>query len=121
MNHFKLESFSCPCCDLNNISIKLTDMLDEARELAGIPFMVNSGCRCKKHNARIGGSASSSHITTEKVECTATDIACRSSRDRMLMLQAMIQVGFRRIGIGKTFIHVDVDEAKDQNVVWNYG
>ena len=50
----------------------------------------------------------------------AVDISCNSSRDRSIILTALIDSGFTRIGIGKTFIHVDLDKSKSQNVIWMY-
>jgi len=32
----------------------------------------------------------------------------------------LLEVGFTRIGIGNTFIHVDIDKDKSQNVIWTY-
>lgn len=90
-------------------------MLDHARELAGIPFKINSGYRTIEHNEKVGGKPNSSHIVGK-----AVDIAIRNSRERWLILEALIDVGFNRIGLAKTFIHVDSDDYKDANVVWTY-
>ena len=32
----------------------------------------------------------------------------------------LVEVGFTRIGVGNTFIHVDIDENKSSNVIWTY-
>ena len=29
--------------------------------------------------------------------------------------------GIDRIGIGNTFIHVDIDDSKSSDVIWTYG
>ena len=29
-------------------------------------------------------------------------------------------LGFKRIGVGKTFVHLDTDENKSQYVAWGY-
>ena len=50
----------------------------------------------------------------------AVDISAKDSRIRFLILDALIAVGFSRIGIADTFIHVDMDFDKSQNVVWTY-
>ena len=89
--------------------------LEQARERAGIPFFITSGIRTDEHNAMIGGSPSSSHLTGH-----AVDLKCESSRHRMIMLDALIEAGFTRIGIGKDFIHVDNDPSKPKNVCWLY-
>lgn len=89
--------------------------LDEARELAGIPFIINSAFRTPEHNAKIGGKPNSSHLRGLAVDIKATD-----SRTRFLILNALIHVGFTRIGIADTFIHVDLSLDKSQQVIWIY-
>jgi hypothetical protein len=39
---------------------------------------------------------------------------------RMVMVCLFCAHGIKRIGIGKTFIHVDVDDTLPQNVMWLY-
>jgi uncharacterized protein YcbK (DUF882 family) len=90
-------------------------MLDQARGLAGVPFVLNSAWRCYKHNEFVGGSEESSHLFG-----MAVDIACTTSRNRFKILQALISAGFTRIGIHENFIHVDIDGTKDAEVMWMY-
>jgi len=40
--------------------------------------------------------------------------------DRFKLLNLLLEVGFNRIGIAKSFIHVDIDKNKSQNVIWGY-
>ena len=94
---------------------KLLDMIDEAREIYGKPIRVTSGYRTESHNAKVGGVSSSSHL-----KGLAIDVACVKSDDRFEMLTALLKVGFNRIGVASTFIHVDIDKDKSQNVIWTY-
>ena len=113
---FKSAEFECKCgCWKNNIDPDLIMLLDEARELAGVPFIINSGCRCKKHNRRVGGKTTSSHLRGK-----AADIKATSSKARFAILQALFMAGFNRIGVGKKFIHVDIDHKKPSTVVFIY-
>ena len=89
--------------------------LDEARERAGIPFIINSAYRTPEHNAKIGGKPNSSHL-----KGLAVDISVTNSRQRFIILNALIDVGFTRIGIADTFIHIDLDKEKSEKVVWTY-
>ena len=50
----------------------------------------------------------------------AADIACTNSVLRHKILTSLIKVGFNRIGIADTFIHVDNDPGKPENVIWTY-
>ena len=89
--------------------------LDTARGIAGIPFKINSGYRTAAHNEKVGGRVGSSHK-----KGLAADIGYYGSRERYLILNALMQVGINRIGIAKTFIHCDVDKIKDEDVIWLY-
>tara|TARA_R100000081_G_C4801147_1_gene164274 strand:- start:635 stop:1006 length:372 start_codon:yes stop_codon:yes gene_type:complete len=89
--------------------------LDSARGIAGIPFKITSGYRTKKRNELVGGRIGSSHL-----KGLAVDIGYNGSRERYLIVQSLMHVGINRIGIGKTFIHCDVDNLKDPDVIWLY-
>ena len=116
--YFRFSEFDSP--DANGsgeefMSHDLISRLEYAREAAGIPFVITSGYRTKEHNEAVGGVPGSSHC-----KGLAADIAAKSSRERYLILSALISEGFTRIGIGLDFIHVDEDEAKAHGVVWLY-
>ncbi len=90
--------------------------LDAAREIAGIPFIITSGYRTESHNSAVGGVLGSSHT-----KGLAADIAAITEDQKTAIASAAIEVGIRRIGWGRTFIHLDVDPDKTQDIVWNYG
>jgi uncharacterized protein YcbK (DUF882 family) len=92
----------------------LCQMLDNARGLAGIPFLITSGLRSEADNALLPESVKeSSHITGE-----AVDLRCADSLTRFLMLKALYSVGFNRIGLYSAHIHADVSKTLPQNVTW---
>jgi len=117
MRYFTLDEFDSP--DLPGSGAQMQPeflaKLDEARGIAGVPFRINSGFRTEYWNRRVGGTETSSHLTG-----WAADISATTSNRRYLVLSALIRVGFRRIGIADTFIHVDMDPDKPQNVSWLY-
>jgi len=117
LKYFKYEEFASP--DVSDsgeyMDTEFLTMLDHAREIAGIPFKINSGWRSIEHNYEVGGKPNSSHIIGK-----AADLAIKGSRQRWIITEALIKAGFNRIGIAKTFIHVDSDETKDANVIWTY-
>ena len=117
-NHFfKASEFNCKCCSIGGIVMDsdLIRKLTMARIIADIPFIINSGYRCASHNKKVGGKPGSSHLK----HC-AVDIQTLGSRDRFKILTALVQANFKRIGIGKQFIHVDNDLDKAQEVIWMY-
>ena len=117
LKYFKLSEFDS--LDEPNSGSKMDEKflekLDYARHNAGIPFKINSGYRTKAWNSKVGGRVGSSHI-----KGLAADIAYNGSRDRYIIVKSLMEVGITRIGIGKSFIHCDVDKEKDQEVIWLY-
>lgn len=117
MVHFNISEFDSPDKKGSgkNMDKTFLSMLDEARHIANIPFKINSGYRTKERNKKVGGVKSSSHL-----KGLACDISCIDSRSRFIILNALIDAGFTRIGIAKTFIHCDIDIDKVQQVIWVY-
>lgn len=87
--------------------------LDELRSRCLMPLKVNSGYRCPKHDAEIGGSKN-------HTQGYAADIAAVSSQTRFVILYNLLNIGFKRIGIGKIFIHLDTCPDKPRFVLWLY-
>ena len=101
--------------NLDKMDSNFLKLLDEAREVAEIPFIINSAWRSVEKNKEVGGSPNSSHL-----KGLAVDIHCTDSRSRFIILEALLSVGFNRIGIADTFIHCDLDLDKPQKVIWTY-
>ena len=116
MKYFTLDEFDCPSLPNSgkNMDSSFLAKLEQAREIAGIPFKVTSGYRTKEHNEEVGGVPNSSHLIG-----VAADIAVSSGSERYTILNALIKAGFKRIGVAKTFIHCDTDPNKS-NSVWTY-
>jgi len=93
----------------------LVEMLNEVREKFGKAIIINSGYRTVEHNKKVGGKSDSSHLKR-----LAVDIVCSNSVDRFKLYDILREVGFKRIGVGKTFIHVDIDKDKSPEVFWVY-
>ena len=117
LKHFRISEFDSP--DVpgsgNKMQPEFLRMLDRSREIAGVPFKITSGYRTKEHNKLVGGVSRSSHLTG-----WAADISCIDNRTRYHILSALIQVGFCRIGLAQTFVHVDDDPTKPADVWWLY-
>jgi len=117
LKHFSYEEFDSP--DLPNSGLNMDrnflQKLDNARGIAGIPFKINSGYRSREHNEKVGGKPKSSHLVGK-----AVDIAYSNSRERWIIVKALQEAGFNRLGIAKTFVHTDSDETKSPNVIWTY-
>ena len=117
LNYFTLSEFDSP--DLPNSGTNMDGeflaKLEVAREYANIPFRITSGYRTKERNIQVGGVSDSSHT-----KGLASDIACTSGRERCIIIKALLDAGFNRIGVSNTFIHVDNDPDKSGDVIWTY-
>ncbi len=69
--------------------------------------------RCPKHNRAVGGVPTSAHTRGY-----AVDIRCVDSHSRFVMLQALLEAGFRRVELAPTWIHVDNDPDKPRDVAF---
>lgn len=117
MKYFTYKEFDSPDApgSGSNMRPSTLEKLDKAREIAGIPFRINSGYRTVAHNRKVGGKRNSSHR-----KGYATDISATNDVYRWRIVEALIKVGFNRIGIARTFIHADDDPSKSQGVIWLY-
>ena len=116
MRYFVEEEFLCKCgCGLYNMDTGFLSKLDFAREYAGVPFVVASGCRCREHNKAEGGEDNSDHLTGQ-----GADIVSTSSWSRWKIVRSAIAAGIRRIGIAKTFIHLGDNLDNPHPVIWLY-
>lgn len=117
MKYFNIDEFDSPDEPGSGqyMDDDFLEMLDRARDFAGVPFVINSGYRTKAHNTKVGGTKNSAHL-----DGFAADIRCNASRERMYIVGALLEAGFNRIGIGNGFIHVDNDPTKPEDVIWTY-
>ena len=115
--YFKESEFQrySPSCSLQDMEQGTMDRLDKVRELAGIPLVLNSAYRSVEHEKRQGRAGTSSHTLGR-----AVDIRCNDSANRYKIVKAAIEAGFTRIGIGKSYVHLDDSPKHAQGVMWHY-
>lgn len=121
-HNFSRSEFACKCgCGFDNVNLALVNTLQEMRDYIRTTynidqkFLIRSGCRCAPYNVVCGGKKKSAHLNGDAVDLKAYD-----SRTRYLFTEAAMHSGIKRIGWGKTFVHVDVAENLDQLVGWLY-
>ena len=120
--HFSVYEFRCQCgrqaCEAPTLPDPLLiTKLESLRSRTGHPIRITSAIRCAYHNALTGGKPDSAHLTGH-----AADIACPDSVYRYLLIQHIYSdpVLFKRVGIGKDFIHLDTNARLDHDVCWTY-
>lgn len=113
--HFTAEEFArCnPSCKWSDMSEVFMNRLERCRELADIPFILNSAFRSVAWEQSHGRSGNSLHTFGH-----AVDIRCFSPQDRLKIVKAALECGFVRIGIGPNFVHLD--DGSSNPCIWHY-
>jgi hypothetical protein len=118
--YFTLDEFDSPDIARSGLKFKESALrkLVTARKMARVPFVLTSAVRSFAYNKEVGGVSDSSHLIDN---ASAVDISCEceSSVNRLKIVVALLDAGFRRIGIAETFIHVDDDKNKSK-CMWVY-
>lgn len=104
-----------PSCRIGDMDLDFLDLMDRVREAAGIPLVLNSAYRTVAWEKKQGRTGTSSHC-----KGIAVDIRCNTSANRFRIVKAAIECGVPRIGIGKTFIHLDTDRDKPCDIIFDY-
>jgi zinc D-Ala-D-Ala carboxypeptidase len=111
--------------ELKGLDKELCAMLDQARDKAGVPFVITSGLRTASANDALAGSVSdSAHLSG-----LAVDLAVNGD-DHTLnrMMYGLTVAGFDRIGLyfriqGSKLIpahvHVDISRVLPPQVTWS--
>lgn len=118
--NFRVSEFACKCgCGHNSIDQRVIDMAETIRQALGVPVRVNSGCRCEKHNAKVGGaqkkydkngkllSKGSNHMYG-----LAADLSCSLGSTKMFEAVKRLHTEGKLPELDyciryKTFIHID--------------
>ena len=110
---FKDSELTCSCGCGMLPDKKAVDKLYALRLIYNKPLTVTSAARCPNYNKRIGGAATSQHITGK-----AFDLAV-PPEDEWEVIRIAQAVGFKGIGLNNNkFIHVD--DRDTQPTMWTY-
>lgn len=113
-----MDFFRCiPKSDRYQLDSLLLSVLDEIEECTGRELIINSAFRTIAYEIKMGRNGKSAHTLGK-----AVDIHCYDSRFRYEVIKIALQKGVNRIGVYKTFIHLDVATAKDgktTHVIWH--
>jgi uncharacterized protein YcbK (DUF882 family) len=122
-DHFNSTEFDCPCDSIDcttQIDSDLIPKLEALRESVQAPLRINSGYRCQRYQdeLRARGYETSLGPSTHS-EGRAADVMSEDSRLSGAALEPLArQVGFRSVGVGHSWIHVDLRDDKDRH--WEY-
>ena len=116
--NFKRDEFLCPCgCGFDDIDPLIVSTLQRLRDKVQRPVVVNSGCRCRSHNAAVKGSKSSQHLRGKAADIKIDGMTSIQIIDviRRLYLDGEIYVGYV-YAINGASVHVDVRAPQSQTV-----
>ena len=118
IKYFKKPEFACKCGKYCNgypaeIDMNMVKIADKIRSKIGKPISINSGLRCKTHNANVGGVSNSQHLLGK-----AADLGCPSgcTPAQMASIAEEIMGDTGGIGIYPWGIHIDTRSTKSR---WN--
>ena len=119
IEYFTRDEFKCKCggkyCNgyPAEPDERMVRIADAIRKRIGKPITVNSGLRCKTHNANVGGVSNSQHL-----HGTAADLGCPSgcTPSQMASIAEEIMGETGGIGIYSWGIHIDTRSTKSR---WN--
>lgn len=106
-------------------------MLDKARKIIEdgynkinphkkIVFIINSGYRSEQYNKQISGARNSAHILGRAFDISLKNYDLEQKKE---ILRALYIAGFRRFGVGSSFVHVDnahKDTGHNTPAFWTY-
>ncbi len=105
--NFSRSEFLCKCgaCGFDTVDTELLETLEWLRRDLDKPVHINSGCRCKEYNSRIGGSALSQHTLGRAADIRVKGVAPTT------IYQILDEVFGDTVSLGlyqdKGFVHVD--------------
>lgn len=105
----------CPHRTFEDIDISLIAALDALEKRLEWDLTFSSGVRCEACNAAAGGVKKSAHLKGR-----AVDIIIDNSVERYELANQALSLGFNRIGIGRKFVHLDVDYSLPMHMLWLY-
>ena len=118
IKYFKKQEFACKCGKYCNgypvdIDMNMVKIADEIRSRIGKPIRINSGIRCKIHNANVGGVSNSQHLFGNAADL-GCPIGCTPTQMASIAEEIMGNTG--GIGTYSWGIHIDTRSAKSR---WN--
>ena len=120
--HFQRREFTCKCgCGKDNIDPALAQMCETIRDNIGVPLIVNSGVRCEKHNAKVGGVKGSYHTQGKAVDLSCTLGARKLFEAIRNLYDAGKLPGLEYCLLYPTFVHIDIGKPRNQRFAVNRG
>lgn len=116
---FQPKEFRCPCCGAGQPAALLVLFLEVLRRTWDGPVMVNSGYRCARHNAEVGGVANSRHLLGCAADVRPRDLELIEPF-RSLLSHTAGQLEGWELRLYPRFVHVAVPQEEAARL-WDGG
>jgi zinc D-Ala-D-Ala carboxypeptidase len=115
--NFTKAEFDCKHSGKNEMQHEFMQMLQELREELNFPLVITSGYRDKTHPIE----ARKTHSNGEHTTGRCCDVRCLDGSTRFKIIETALNLGFTRIGIANTFLHLGIGGKGLPNyVIWDY-
>lgn len=112
----RLDFKNCvPKSSVEDLSPVLVERLLHVQRLCGFPLVITSAYRSQEYERSKGRKGTSSHCRR-----LAVDVSCIDSHTRFKVLFACLYADIPRIGVGRRFLHLDIDETKAHPIIFHY-
>ena len=113
--HFSLDECACrDGCGFDTPDEALLNLAEAVRDILKEPMIVHSVCRCKAHNAAVGGSPTSKHLKGQAMDFHVRGLS------PLAVYNAIVKAwhdgrlpGLGGVGLYDWGVHIDVHHAQD--------
>lgn len=119
-DHFISDEFDCACgqCLFTLIDLALVERLEQVRTLLSAPIRINSGYRCQNYQAELRARGYETAVGISQHQLgKAADIMSEPITG-LEIEKAARKAGFKAVGVGGTWVHVDMRDDKERR--WEY-
>jgi len=113
--NFQEWEFCCSKTGRCDMDEGFLDRLQALRKALGVPIIVTSGFRDPSHPVEAVKAEPGTHTLG-----LAADIKAESGKFKYQILREAMKLGFTGIGIGKSFVHLDIWMGAPRPNVWIY-
>ena len=112
--NFKVSEFACKHCGENHIAQSIIDMCQTIRSELKVPVRINSGYRCSKHNAAVGGVKGSYHTQglAADLSCSKGGEAIYNAVQKLWKEGLLPELKWCKYYVKKNFVHIDCGKTR---------
>lgn len=118
--NFKVREFACKCCGRNEVAQEVLNMCQAIREELGVAVTINSGYRCERHNAEVGGVKGSYHTRGKAADlsCSLGGLKIFLAVHKLHVLGRLPELCYCIYYIKKNFVHIDCGGKRESGNIF---